>query len=715
MTWANGQRLYELLPAHLRVRDHEQGEPLRALLSVIESELETVEANIEGLYDDWFIETCAEWLVPYIGDLLGVSNLYTVDSAGLYSLRAFVANTLAYRQRKGTAAVLEQLARDVTNWPVRAVEFFQLLATTQHVNHLRPSNHRTPDLRDTDRLELLNSPFDAIAHTGEVRRIGSGRGRYNIINLGLFLWRWGAYFLPRSTPRPASGLPVGLYTFNALDLDAPLFNRPETETTITHLATERNVPAPLRRRAVLEHKLDYLGEQPCFEVFFDGLNPLPPAEIVICNLEGWEKPGWLPPTSDGTTRVAVDPALGRLAVLGGAPSPTDLLVSHTYGYPGDLGGGPYNRRDSLEKTLTRPVTWQMEVNQTAAAVPGQVANTLAAAVAEWNAQPAGSVGLIAVSDSRTYLESLTGIGAIEIPAGSQLHLVAARLPAGPAALIDSVDDLEASALRPHMLGDLSIHGAAETSADPGELVCNGLLVEGTLTVLVGNLGGLQLHHCTLLPGAERLIVNGSVNPADQNDRLEIALERTICGGLNLADTVPALRIVDSIVHHQGGADIVARGADVHIETSTVAGVDDTEATMRTIYASESLFTGQIWVERRQVGCLRFSHVPRGSRTPRRYHCQPDLALENVSDPAEQQDVALRLTPLFTASDALGLPREYVCWLARGCAAEIRTGAADSAEMGAWSHLKQPQREANLRLALEEYLRFGLEAGIFYET
>lgn len=38
-------------------------------------------------------------------------------------MRAWVANTLAYRRRKGTALVLEQLARDVTGWPATAVEF----------------------------------------------------------------------------------------------------------------------------------------------------------------------------------------------------------------------------------------------------------------------------------------------------------------------------------------------------------------------------------------------------------------------------------------------------------------------------------------------------------------------------------------------------------------------------------------------------------------
>ena len=47
--------------------------------------------------------------------------------------------------------------------------------------------------------------------------------------------------------------------------------------------------------------------------------------------------------------------------------------------------------------------------------------------------------------------------------------------------------------------------------------------------------------------------------------------------------------------------------------------------------------------------------------------------------------------------------------------EIRTGADDEAEMGAGHTLYQPQREINLRVRLDEYLRFGLEAGVFYVT
>src|SRR5262249_60895146 len=41
-------------------------------------------------------------------------------------------------------------------------------------------------------------------------------------------------------------------------------------------------------------------------------------------------------------------------------------------------------------------------------------------------------------------------------------------------------------------------------------------------------------------------------------------------------------------------------------------------------ASDCIFTSALRVLRRQIGCVRFCYVPPGSRTPRRFHCQPDL-------------------------------------------------------------------------------------------
>ena len=93
-------RLYNLLPTIYRIRDAEQGEPLRALLALISEEMNGVEADITSLYENWFIETSDEWVVPYIGDLLGVRGLSTITSTA-FSQRRYVANTLFYRRRKG--------------------------------------------------------------------------------------------------------------------------------------------------------------------------------------------------------------------------------------------------------------------------------------------------------------------------------------------------------------------------------------------------------------------------------------------------------------------------------------------------------------------------------------------------------------------------------------------------------------------------------------
>ena len=105
----------------------------------------------------------------------------------------------------------------------------------------------------------------------------------------------------------------------------------------------------------------------------------------------------------------------------------------------------------------------------------------------------------------------------------------------------------------------------------------------------------------------------------------------------------------------------------------------------------------VWAERRQVGCIRFSFVPPGSRTPRKFHCAG-------GDPAHRP---------FHTSLRYGDPGYMQ--LRRSTHPAIRTGAGDESEMGVTHELYQPQRETNLRIRLDEYLRYGLEAGFFYAT
>ncbi|HEX9867645.1 MAG TPA: phage tail protein [Candidatus Tectomicrobia bacterium] len=737
-------RLYDLLPAIYRVRDTTQGESLRALLAVLERELQLLEDDIARLYDNWFIETCDEWVVPYMGDLLGVRGLVALQN-GAFSQRALVANTLAHRRRKGSAAMLEQLVRDATGWRARVVEFFETLVTTQHLNHVRSANVWSPDLRDTNQLELLGSPFDRVNHTADVRSIGKGRGKHNIPNVGLFVWRLQSYSVVRGTARAVSQPADGRYTFDPLGLDIPLFNPPQTERDITHLAEEINVPNPLRRRPLYDeleaqrralvegetpHNL-YFGKQPVLQIFVNGQpDPVSPAEILICDLsdpptpipEGWRRP----PTSrtytrsDGTTvilpiQVAVDPVLGRLAFPAGV-APSQVQVSYAYGFSADVGGGPYDRRESVSEALTRPVTWQVGVSKDLAPVLGELVANLAEAVQEWNAKPPGTVGVIAILDSHTYVENLTGADKIIIPEGSHLLIVAADwpevdVPGSPGLKQRIAGQLAPVGLRPHLLGDLSVQGdAAESSLSPGELVLDGLLIEGGLRVLVGNLGSLRVAHCTLVPHKGGPTVNPSVTPGQQNTGLSIKISRSICGPITLPDTVPTLHIVDSIVDLDQAEDeaITAPGAAASLQTSTVLG----STTVRGLEASNSIFTGVVSAERRQTGCVRFSYVPDGSRTPRRFRCQPDLALKEATDPVQQARTRARLRPVFT-SVRYGHPG--YAQLTLTCAEQIRMGAEDGSEMGVFNGLKQRQREANLGLQLEDHLRFGLEAGIFYVT
>jgi len=253
----DAKRLYELLPAIYRARDAERGGPLQALLAVIAGEVAVLEENLEQLYDDQFIETCAEWVVPYVGDLVGCRPLHGI-SPGVASPRAEVAHTIGYRRRKGTAAVLEQLARDVTGWQARVVEFFQLTAATQHMNHARGDAPVTPDLREWESLERLGGAFERTPRTAEVRRVASGLGKYNVPNLGIYLWRLRACPLTSST---AFRVDDRRYRFSPLGNDAALFSRPEPEREITHLAEPVNVPAPISRRVLDQYPSSYYGRR----------------------------------------------------------------------------------------------------------------------------------------------------------------------------------------------------------------------------------------------------------------------------------------------------------------------------------------------------------------------------------------------------------------------------------------------------------------------
>ena len=716
------EKMYELLPAVYRVRDEAQGGVLRQLIGVMAEQGLAVENDIEQLYDNWFIETCEEWVVPYLGDLLGVRGIHDLADAG-FSQRARVANTLLYRQRKGTASVLEQLSHDATGWPAKVVEFFQLVSTTQHLNHVR-KGVGTANLRRANDLDLLNTAFDSTSHTAEVRTVASGRGKYNIPNIGIYLWRLQSFFVQRSSAVAVAGPADGRYFVHPVGIDTPLYARAQS-------ATAAGVPGRISRRALYadveairqaavdarEYQSLYFGAIPVLRIWIGG-KEVSPAEIAVCHL-GDSVSGWNRPPAQKTYKLAnsgtlvprkiqigVDPVLGRIALPDGVPA-AEVQVSSAYGFSGDVGAGPYNRQESVARAFTHRISWQIGVTKnvalrSSAPDPNSLVASVSEAVLAWKLYASthpDTAGMITVLDSDRYLESLTGSNKIEIPSGCSLALVAADWPLQDAQRITG--EYVAAGQRPYVKGDIEVAGLPGKT--PGELLVNGLMLDGSIRVVAGNLGLLKVHNCTLVPPASGASDRGNIVAPTGNDNLSVQLRRSTMWAIQLADTCAAVSVADSIV-----GPVTAKGADAEFESVTCLGT----ASIRSLTASNSIFTQQVTSMRRQIGCMRFSYVPSGSITPKRYRCQPDQALRNEANPANYPIVRTRITPSFTAT-AFGDPA--YCQLSVNCAVEIRKGAEDGSEMGSFRYLKQPQREVNLRSSLDEYLRFGLEPGIIFVT
>jgi hypothetical protein len=701
MSFTREDRLYSLLPAIYRTRDAEQGEPLKALLSVIADQIAVLEEDLAQLYDDQFIETCADWVVPYIGDLIGHRTLHGITSQ-ISSPRAVVANTIGYRRRKGTVAVLEQLARDVTGWGAHVVEFFQLLSTTQYMNHIRPANLYSPNLRQWEPLERLNTPFDSVAHTLDVRHIASGRGRYNIPNIGIFLWRLFAYSL---TSSPASKLDTAnarRYMFSPLGNNIPLFSRPQPEGGFTSLVTPADVAMPISRRVLDQYLDNYYGTtNKSLLLNIDGNDILPgPAQhisdlIQVCDLSdikdaSGNTTGWAHmPLSQG--KIAIDPVLGRIA-LPPEKQNSAVRVTFYYGFSTDMGGGEYSREDSFTAELLPVVHVPLDPQQ-----PSSYA-TIQDALNALN----GKNGVVEITDSGRYEGSFS----IQVNANQHIELRAADLH------------------RPSLVLEAATGGgtvpAIQISGDTNSRVTlNGLLISAGHVQVSGDLGCLSLRHCTLVPGLSlstdgvpqhpsqpSVVINASTTTVDIN--------QCIIGGMQVAEGANVW-ITNSIVDATAQDNVAyaaldgsSAGAPVSIENCTIIGKVHT---LWLVLASNTVFlanlvAGDTWTtpvlsDKRQEGCVRFTYLPLNSQVPRRYRCQP-----------ESSDKEELVRPRFTS---LHYGHPGYCQLRSRCPVAIRQGADDESEMGAFHDLFQPQREMNLRVRLDEYLRFGLEAGIFYTT
>ncbi len=653
------ERLYNLLPPIYRERDADQGWPLRALFSVLETEYQRLRSDTQTLYENWFVETCDDWVLPYIGDLNGVRTLADRQS-NIYNQRRHVANTIAYRRSKGLAAILENVAGDVTGWSARVVEFFQLLAWTQNVNHVLPAQGRYVDMRDTVALRGLNGIFDTLAHRPDMRPIGAVGtrlpGSHNLPNVGIFLWRLNSYALEASCP--ASEAP-GQYHFDPGAQDTPLFVNPAPTADIYSQGDVFNRPAPIDPALFAAEPGLFFGPDGSLCVWKDG------ALVPATSVQGMDLSNWGAPPAG---ILGVDVVLGRLSFAAGESPRKSLRATYCFGRSADIGGGPYPRDLTASENL-------FLVSQYAA--PG-VYTDLSAALAAY--AESGTAGVVRILDNSTYalaaVPELSSDLTIEADDGFRPCLILG---------VASV-----SVPRSNGITSVTATGAQITFQLNGCLLLGGLAVGGNLNC--------SINDCTIAPVAG---TNSITSAGSSCATLRVVITNSILGPIDLPQYIAGLSITGSALVADPtaprciGSSTEKWGPDLQLDSVTILG----PVAAGSIRASNVIFQGAVTVQRTSVGFARFCYFAAGSLTPVRYRCA-----------AQDKDPTLRL--IFTSTQ---YTRPGFLQLTARTSPEIASGAEDGSEMGVFRSLYQNRRRANLDLVINEYLPLGLEAGVLYVT
>jgi hypothetical protein len=487
-------KLWNLLPAIYRAQDSDDfgaNGPLREMVNRIGAQVAILRRSIDRLWEDQSIETCDDWVVAYIGDLLATNLVASLDARGQ---RLDVAKTIYYRRRKGTVAILEEIAADITGWDARVVEFFRRLSRTRHgldpeigfpsqsddsagktllqlaEGLVGPMTH-TPmggwaDLRNAYGAIKTQTAFDEFFHTADFR---NGRGRvgwHSIPHLGVFLWRLRSFGVSPTSPVPVQNCP-NYYSFDPTGREIPLFASPSRAFgDAWNSPQEWQLPTPISTPLLQSALNDPAHESLYAALAPDGITLLPNS------LGAFRRPGVfydLVPASDffdpATHRATIFPEVGKLKVLN-APANDQVYVTYHYGFTSTLGAGPFDRRvlGQPPEPEPPPVT-SMTGGAAALAAPlGAVAPT----------------GSVMISDSLTYtsVADVTGINQVHLLARNKERPLIRLAPPSP-----------------------NVTEWSFTGQDGSTLVLEGLFVSGGDLVLKGVFDRVALTCCTLDPGS----------------------------------------------------------------------------------------------------------------------------------------------------------------------------------------------------------------------
>lgn len=751
-------RLYQLLPAVYRIRDQalvgDAGSPpLRELLRVIGEQVDQIDADVTQLYENWFIETCEPWVIPYLGDLIGYRPVYDYAStfAGMTATaraaaresaivpRREVAKTIAFRRRKGTAALLPELALAVAGWPSVSVETYQRLGVTQSLRHLRLDRGTTRALHPGVQLDRVDAAFDDSSYTVDVRRASSVamRGQHNIPEVALFAWRLRSASITETAACCVEDVGPNCFTFNVMGHDTQLFVRPEPPGPHTDPAL--TVPAPITRRAWLDElsrhgrvvryqaSAAYYGEHKSIAIWAadwpkrGNVGIVARSAIIPSDLSTWSP---APPRN----HVAVDPVLGRILFPANQFPKSGVRVSYGAGFSANMGSGEYPRPISQpsSSTVLRVGAHEQLKTLREAIDKWQSIKQAAREPSAGEPQPLVLSVVIEIADNGVYTERLD----LTLEAGESLQLRSADGARAVIRLLDYMAD------RPDAF-------SLRATGDGARVVLDGLLIAGRGLQVYGrnldcedpsaDLCEVVIRDCTLVPG---WLLECDCEPKRPNEpsvelisaTTTLRIERSIVGTIVVAsdevrDEPARIAIEDSIVDATGrercaiaAASGPAAYAVLTLARCTIFGRTESHAIE---LAENTIFMGEVFVARKQLGCLRFCYVPPGARTPRRFHCQPDTAVANALegvDDSERDSVTQaaqsRVEPVWN-STRFGSP--HYAQLSELCDEAIAQGADDGSEMGVFHDLYQPQRLANLTTRLAEYSPAGMDIGVFFAS
>ena len=695
--------LYALLPQLYRARDAENGYPLRRLLRAVSDQHTAMRIGIETMYDNWFIETCADDLVPYFADLVGLTVDRTTSGAGVSPGldRAAVGNAILDRRAKGTAAAIEQLSADVTGWPARVVEIGRRISAAFSARFPDLPRVTSADLRGVEAAGNLDGPFSTTSHRVDVRATDSTRtpGGGSVSSIFVELWRLRT---ETALGAPAARVGPGRYTFDALGRDVhlavvPTARRPGVEPT-----GDLDVPGTLTRLSMSAHLADFYGPGRSLLVH-EGEQAVARHRVVVADLSDWRR-------HHSHEHVCIDPVLGRISLRAEDdltdPSPS-LRVDYSRLSVGAAGSG-YLRYPRPAASGKRYLVSRRGSGHH---------RTITAAIESWESDRAaipavvGPAATIEILDNDVYAEHLT----VELHPGERIEL---RAGAGFQPVLTSRPDRGREPI-------LRIVGATVTTPDAlPAFTLHGMRVHGAAIELSDHIGRIALHRCTLT-GEPRDAQGDRPPPAIRvrSATANVSFDACVLGSLHVevpkapADPVPIM-INDSVIDAgpHGGNVITGREdrsgfAVLAMARTTVLGRIYVHSVS---LVQDCIVTGRLDCEFRQHGHIDYCYLDPDSRTPRRDHCQPERAIMLLDDPTPGAADHLRTT-LVPRFDSTVFDHPTYARLAVDNSDQITAGAHDGGELGAFHDLWAARRTELLRRRLADLVPPGMDVDIRFAT